>query len=343
MTSNPDVLLIAFGSSLGLGLLLTPAARWVALRYRILDHPSTPIKTHREPTPYLGGLAVFEAVALALIGLRFFTHFPTGTLRSLRAVLVGGGFVAAVGLVDDMKAGGLDFRWKFFFQVVGALILVAFDIRIHFIHPDWLAVLFTVLWVVAVTNAFNLIDIMDGLSASQALTASLGFLFVAMPGEELYVNLTATALAGACLGFLPYNLSRSRKIFMGDAGSLFLGFTLAAVSMGMSYTRENDLGVLSPILILGFPLYDTFFVSTLRIVQGKSPFLGSKDHLALKLRALGIPPEGIVGLMAAVATLGSVAAFLAVRAPAIVSVFLLSAFAVVGLYAVLRLHKVKVP
>jgi UDP-GlcNAc:undecaprenyl-phosphate GlcNAc-1-phosphate transferase len=173
--------------------------------------------------------------------------------------------------------------------------------------------------------------------------ASLGFLFLSMPGEELYVNLTSTALAGACLGFLPYNLSRSRKIFMGDAGSLYLGFTLAAVSMGMSYTKENDLGVLSPILILGFPLYDTFFVSTLRIAQGRSPFLGSKDHLALKLRALGIPPEGVVGLMAAVAALGSVAAFLAVRVPAIVSVFLLSVFAVVGLYAVLRLHKVQVP
>ena len=147
---------------------------------------------------------------------------------------------------------------------------------------------------------------------------------------------------GLCVGFLPHNFFPA-KIFMGDAGSLFMGFTLAAVSMGMSYTRINDLGVLSPILILGFPLYDTFFVSTLRLAQGKSPFLGSKDHLALKLRALGLPPEGVMGLMAAVATLGSVAAFLAVRGPAVVSVFLVIGFAVAGLYAVLRLHKVKVP
>ena len=343
MISAVELLFIAFSSSLVLALLFTPMARQVALRFHILDHPSTPIKTHRDPTPYLGGTALYLATAVVLISLRFATHFPSGTLRSLRAILMGGGFMAAIGLVDDVKPGGLDFRWKFFLQVVGALLLCSFDIRIKFIHPDWLAILFTIVWVVAVTNAFNLIDIMDGLSSSQALVAALGFLFVALPHEEIYVNLAATTLAGACLGFLPYNLSSSRKIFMGDAGSLFLGFTLAAVSMGMSYSGESDFGVLAPIFILGFPLYDTLFVSTMRVAQGKSPFLGSKDHLALKLKAMGLSPAGVVFLMAAVAGVLSVTAFFVTREPNYVSWFLLSAFGVVGLYVVLRLHKVKVP
>ncbi len=343
MTSETDLYLTAFGSALFLAALLTPLARQAALRWNILDRPNTPVKTHRDPTPYLGGVALYAAVAVTLLLLRARTHFPSGTLRSLRAVLVGGFFMAGVGLMDDVKAGGLNFRWKFFLQFWGALLLIAFDIRIKFIQPDWLAYVFTVLWVVAITNAFNLIDIMDGLSSSQALTASLGFLFIALPHEEVYVNLTSASLAGACLGFLPYNLSSRWKIFMGDAGSLFLGFSLAAVSMGGSYTRETDFGLFAPILILGLPLYDTFFVSTLRVWEGKSPFLGSKDHLALKLRALGFSPHKVVFIMAAAAGVFSCAAYVATRAVLSVSFFLLALFAVVGLYVVIRLHRVKVP
>src|SRR5262249_52647986 len=160
---------------------------------------------------------IYVAMALTLLFLRAFTHFPSGTLRFLRAVLVGGLFMVGVGLVDDIKPGGLDFRWKFFLQFCGALLLIAFDIRIKFVHPDWLAYVFTVLWVVAITNAFNIIDIMDGLSSSQALVASLGFFFISLPNEEVYVNFISIVLAGACLGFLPYNLSTRWKIFMGDA------------------------------------------------------------------------------------------------------------------------------
>lgn len=338
-----DLSLAAFGIAFVLSLVLVPLARVIALRWGVMDVPSTPVKTHRDPTPYLGGVAVYSAVALCLLFLRFTTHFPSGTLRSLRALLVGGGFVMLVGLVDDVKHGGMDFRWKFFFQFLGALILMAFDIRIKFIHPDWLAGVFTVLWVVGITNAFNIIDIMDGLSASQATAAALGFVFIALPHEEIYVNFTALALAGACLGFLPYNLSSKRKIFMGDAGSLFLGFTLAAMSMGMSYTSESDFGLFAPILILGLPVYDTFFVSVLRVWQGKSPFLGSKDHLALKLKALGFSPRQVVSLMAAAAVVFSLAAYAVLRSPFYVSWILLTVVTVVGLYLMCRLHRVQVP
>lgn len=343
MISAPDVTLTAFGAALAFSAAFTPLARRAAIRWNALDHPSSPVKTHRSPTPYLGGLAVYAAVAGALLLLRLTTNFPSGTLRSLRAILAGGGFMVAVGLMDDLKRGGLDFRWKFFFQFLGALLLMAFDIRIKFIQPDWLGGIFTVLWVVGITNAFNIIDIMDGLSTSQAMVACLGFLLIALPGEEIYVNVAAAGLAGACLGFLPYNLSERRKIFMGDTGSLFLGFTLAAVSMGMSYSSETEFGLFAPLLILALPIYDTLFVSILRIRQGKSPFLGSKDHLALKLRAAGLSSGGVVSALAATAAFASIAAYAVIRAPFYVSCFLLTLLGVLGLYAAVRLRRVEVP
>lgn len=332
-----------FSTAFLLVLAVTPAVRWAAMLFGIMDFPSSPVKTHRTPTPYLGGLAIFFGILVSLLATRFFTHFPTGTLRSTRAILAGGAFMVLVGLVDDIKPGGLNFRWKFLFQGLGAVLLILFDVKIQFIQPEWLATLVTVVWVVGVTNAFNIIDIMDGLAASQAFVAAMGFLFISIPTEDLYVNFTAAAVGGAALGFIPYNLSERLKIFMGDAGSLMLGFFMAALSLGTSYTRVSEVGLLAPLLILGLPLYDTFFVSTLRIKQGKSPFLGSKDHLALKLRAIGLSPHGLVALLAGVAALFCVAAYLVTWWPFYVAFFIFAIAAIVGLFVVVKLQHVEVP
>lgn len=299
----------AFLISWVLALLATPLARAMALSLKVLDHPSTPVKTHAKATPYFGGLALFVGVAGSLLCARFFINFPSGTLHALRGLLVGGFFMVLVGLVDDVRPRGLSFQWKFFFQIAGALLLILFDVRLHFIHPEWLGLVATVVWVVGITNAFNIIDIMDGLAASQACVAALGFLFIALPTEQTFVNLAAAAVAGACLGFIPFNLSTRWKIFMGDTGSLLLGFLLAAISMGISYTGANEVAVLAPFLILGLPIYDTFFVSALRVRQGKSPFLGSKDHLALKLRTLGFSSRQVVLLLSAAALAFGMAGF----------------------------------
>lgn len=334
---------IAFFMAAGITFLLTPVLRLLALRFKILDHPSTPVKTHQHPTPYLGGLAVYIGIAVTLLLLRFFTHFPTGTLRSLRGILIGSGFMVAVGLIDDLTPGGLKFQWKFFFQFIGALLLIYFDVRIHFIQPEWLSLLLTVLWTVGVTNAFNLIDIMDGLACSQIFVASMGFLFISIPTEDVYVNFAAAAVAGSALAFIPYNISSRLKIFMGDTGSLSLGFFMAALSMGTSYTRVSEIGVFSPLLILGLPLYDTLFVSIMRIKQGKSPFLGSKDHLALKLRALGLSNRRVVFVMAIAAAFCSFCAFYITWAPLYISIVVFAMLLLIG-YSVLRkLQAVHVP
>lgn len=333
----------AFSISFVLVAALTPLLRAAAVRWGVMDFPASPVKTHRAPTPYLGGVAIFLGIAGALLVMRFFTNFPTGTLHALRALLLGGTFMVMVGLADDILPGGLTFQWKFLFQAVGALLLLLFDVRIKFIQPEWLGSVFTVLWVVGITNAFNIIDIMDGLSSSQAFVACLGFLFISLPTEEIYVNFAAAALAGACLAFLPYNLSDRWKIFMGDAGSLLLGFFMAALSLGTSYSRVSEVGLFAPLLILGLPLYDTFFVSILRIKQGKSPFLGSKDHLALKLRTIGLSPRQVVACLAGVAALFSAAAYLVTCAPFYVALFIFAFAGVVGLFVVVKLHHVQVP
>ncbi len=291
--------------------VMTPLVRWIAVRLGRYDVAHAGIKTHKVPTPALGGVAIWIALSSALVWARFTTSFPTGTLRSLRGILAGGGLLFALGLVDDLrKPVGLGVPLKFAVQIAAAGLCAAYGLRIQFLKPEHLGLLVTILWVVGVTNAFNIIDIMDGLAASQAAIAGLAFLWIALPSEEIYVNFGAAALLGACLGFLPWNLSSGYKIFMGDSGSLSVGFVLSALAMGTRYSEVNPLGVYAPLLILAVPIYDTLFVMYLRMKRGMSPFMGSRDHFALRLEALGLDRGRIVFLTAAGSLLLSVCAWL---------------------------------
>ncbi len=290
--------------SFSIALLLTPLVRWLALQTSAVDAPASAIKTHKTTTPLLGGVAIALAFFASLSGVRLFTSFPTGTLRSLRGFFIGAMIMLALGLIDDLKKPhGLGVKTKFFFQILAAAVLVHYDMRIHFIQPDYLAIALSVVWVVGIANAFNIIDIMDGFSSSQAAVAALGFLLIALPSEEIYVNFAAAALLGGTLGFLPFNMTEKRKIFVGDCGSLFMGFVLAALSMGTHYSRYNPLAVYAPLLILAVPIYDTLFVSYMRLSRGQSPFMGSKDHYALRLEKIGFTRQQIV-LYSAVVSLG---------------------------------------
>lgn len=266
----------------------------MAVRLRIFDRPLSEVKTHKQPVPYLGGAAIAGGLTVSLFAARFLTSFPTGTLHALRGIISGSVIIFLLGLVDDLSPHGIGYKKKFLVQFAAALCLILFDIRIKFVTPSWLAYLLTAIWIVGVTNAINIVDIMDGLASGLGMIASLGFLFISLPSEEIYVNFTAAALAGALLGFLPFNLSKRWKIFMGDTGSLLTGFVLAALSLGTSYSRINNLGVFAPILILALPIYDTFLVIYLRFTKGLSPFLGSRDHFALRLEAYGFFREEIL-------------------------------------------------
>ncbi|HVE13891.1 MAG TPA: MraY family glycosyltransferase, partial [Elusimicrobiota bacterium] len=237
--------------------------------------------------------------------------------------LGGGTIIFLVGLADDMRRpGGLDWKTKMLVQVLAAGFLMAFGIRIRFIQPPYLAYALTGLWVVGICNAFNIVDIMDGLAASQAAVAAFAFLVISLPSEEVYVNFAAATILGVCLGFLPWNFSTKSKIFLGDSGSLLLGFVLSALALGTNYSRVNPLGVYAPLFILLVPIFDTLFVMVLRLRKGHSPFLGSKDHFALRLERMGYHRHHIVALCAAVSGILAMCAFLVTRVTLLWSIWI---------------------
>ncbi|MBI4423879.1 MAG: undecaprenyl/decaprenyl-phosphate alpha-N-acetylglucosaminyl 1-phosphate transferase [Elusimicrobia bacterium] len=304
----------AIGIAAAVSAAVTPVVRQLAMRFGWLDRPSSAVKTHKVATPCLGGVGIWIGFAVSLLVIRWMTTFPSGTLRSLRAVLFGSLVVFILGVIDDLdKPVGLHFRTKFAGQLAAAGLLVYFGIRIAFVAPDYVAVGLTLFWVVGITNAFNIIDIMDGLSATQGIMAAAGFLLISLPSEQIYVNFASASLLGAALGYLPWNFSSQSKIFMGDSGSMTLGFVLSAVALGIDYSQVNPLGVYAPLFILMIPMYDTFYVMAMRMRRGLSPFRGSKDHFALRLERLGFSRDQIVILASLAAGLLSVCAFIVTR------------------------------
>lgn len=342
LIKNYQLYLGAFLLPLALSLALTPALRALAIRFGHVDQP-TDIKTHKVPTPLFGGAAIFIAFAVTLLVLRFYTSFPTGTLRDLRVMLMGGAVMFLLGIIDDLyKPHGLGFKAKFAVQFAVAVFVVMYGFRIRFIHPEYLAGALSVLWIVGVSNAFNIIDIMDGLSAGQAALAAFGFLLIAFPSESIYVNFASAALAGAAVGFLPYNMSKRFKIFMGDSGSLLCGFVLALIALGTKYSTVNPLGVYAPLFILAVPIYDTLFVSFLRLRRGHSPFLGSKDHFALRLEKIGFSRRWVVWL-ASLATLSlAIFAWLMTQVPLAWGIVIAAALTFEFLLVSLAIAKIKI-
>lgn len=342
LLENFRLYFLAFLLPLLLSLGLTPLLRLLAVKYGHLDKP-TDIKTHKHPTPLLGGAAVFAAFTLSLVFMRFYTSFPTGTLRDLRVLLVGGAVMFLLGFVDDMrKPHGLGVKTKFAVQFAVAICTAYYGIRIHFLSPDYLSFALSVLWIVGVSNAFNIIDIMDGLSSGQAFLAAFGFLLIAFPSESIYVNFASAALAGAALGFLPFNMSHKFKIFMGDSGSLLCGYVLAVIAMGTKYTEVNPLGVYAPLIILAVPIYDTIFVSVMRLRRGHSPFIGSQDHFALRLEKIGFSRRKVVRLTSLVTFGLSVFAWLITQVPLGWGVLIATVLAIEFVLVGIAIAKIKI-
>lgn len=330
---------VAFFFALALAYVLTPLLRKIALKFGILDHPVPDIKIHLKPIPYLGGLAIWLAFVLTLLGVRLLTSFPTGTLRNLRGIFYGGTLIMVLGLIDDIWK--LDYRVKLFGQFIASIILILYNIRIEFISSIPLSIFLTIFWVVGITNAVNIIDIMDGLAAGVVVIAGLAFFFIALPTEKIYVNFAALALAGSCLGFLRYNW-RPAKIFMGDSGSLFIGFILAAVSLGESYTTINNIGLFAPFLVLGIPIYDTLLVIFFRILKGKSIFAGSRDHFAFRLEAMGYDRKKVVLINYYLTAILGLAAFLITTVKFELAVIIYAAIIAFAILYATRLIYVKV-
>jgi UDP-GlcNAc:undecaprenyl-phosphate GlcNAc-1-phosphate transferase len=254
----------------------TPLMQKAAIQLGIVDKPDGRLKNHRDPIPYLGGVAVFAAYLLTIGVLTDFED------RETLGLLLSGCIALLVGLIDDF--GVLTPNQKLLGQALAALVLIKSGtfIKLTFL-PVWVAIPLTVLWIVAVTNAFNIIDIMDGLAAGVAAVAAVSIAAANyLAGRDAQAFLAAV-LAGAAVGFLRHNFHPA-KIFLGDAGSMFIGFMLAALSMNAGYTRVNLLAVISPVFILGIPLFDLLLVMFIRWRKGIPVTKGSPDHFALRLR-----------------------------------------------------------
>jgi UDP-GlcNAc:undecaprenyl-phosphate GlcNAc-1-phosphate transferase len=314
--------LLTFALAAGLALWLTPRVREAAIRFGIVDRPDGRLKEQKDPVPYLGGIAIYLSFLLALA---LTVEFSRGTL----GLLLAGSIVVLVGLVDDL--GSLKPWTKLAGQTVAVLVLVksGIYIKLTFI-PVPLAIALSILWLLACTNAFNLIDIMDGLSAGTAMVASMGLIVVATLGGNSDAALVLAALAGSCLGFLRYNFEPA-KIYMGDCGSLFLGLMLGATAMNNAYTRTNRLAAIAPALILGVPLFDMLFVMYIRRRRGLPVMLGSPDHVALRLRKWRLTTkQTVIGSYAATFVLGLAAlAMCSVSLP--VATWILGGVAIVGI------------
>ncbi len=288
---------LSFCLSLGLSFWFVPRVRAAALRIGFVDRPDGRLKRQETPVAYLGGLAVYIAF-LVSVALTF------GFSQEVLGLLLASALVVVFGLIDDM--GALSPWVKLAGQVLACLVLIRSGVYIKLdILPFWVAAPLTMLWLVATTNAFNLIDIMDGLSAGVAAVAAMAiFALTAMAGREV-PSMMCAALAGSLIGFLRYNFQPA-TIYLGDTGSQFIGLMLGALAMNNSVTGRNLVAAFAPIVILGVPLFDMLFVMHVRQLRGLPVMLGSPDHFALRLRKWRLTTrQTVVASYGAAALLGA--------------------------------------
>lgn len=324
--------LLAFVLALVISLYTTPLMRTAALRFGIVDRPDGRLKKQAEPVPYLGGLAIYLSFLLALTASRRFDS------TEVLGMLLAGAIAVILGLIDDL--GVLSPGIKLAGQVVAVLALInaSVYIKLGFLPPP-LAIILSFLWLLGIINAFNLIDVMDGLAAGVAAAASfILFLIAAVNGRQTYAILLA-ALCGALVGFLRYNVQPAR-IYMGDTGSMFIGLMLGALAMNNSYTRQNLVASVAPVVILGVPIFDMLFVMYVRFRRGLPVFLGSPDHFALRLRKWRLTTrQTVTASWAATVALGGLAiAMMLSEAP--VALAILGGIALASLVLALLLRRI---
>jgi UDP-GlcNAc:undecaprenyl-phosphate GlcNAc-1-phosphate transferase len=318
---GPFRFVAAFLAALGLSIYFTPVIRKGAVAYGVVDRPDGKLKKHTEPTPYLGGIAVYLAFLFALA----FTYEFTGEVLGL---LLAASIVVMLGLFDDLKV--LTPGVKLLGQIVAALVLVKAGIMIRLAFlPPWFALGLTVFWLVGMTNAVNLIDVSDGLAAGVASVAGIFLYIVSIWNGHTTIAMLTLALVGATVGFLAYNRPPAR-IYLGDAGSMFLGFMLGALAMSPRYTFNHELGAAAPLIILGVPIFDTFFVMLVRAVRRIPLMRGSPDHFAVRLRNHGVSAGVIAtGSYLVTAALGGAALLVCISARE-TAVWILAVLSVAG-------------
>lgn len=282
-----------FGATVALTMFLTPLALRFALRRALLDHPGAN-KAQPSPVPYLGGAAILAAFVVVVLGAALLQR-PTGALDQLVIILTLAVLLGCVGLLDDLR--NLSPWVRLGLEVAAGVTVWATPAGAEVFSNDALNLVITVAWIVGVTNAINLLDNMDGLSAGVAAIAALFVTAMAADNGQFLVAVLAVALAGCAAGFLRSNFHPAR-IYMGDAGALFIGFLLAVLTLKLDFVEAPRLIALGvPVLVLGVPLFDTTMVTLNRLRHGRSPLSGGRDHTSHRLVFVGIPVTATVTLI----------------------------------------------
>lgn len=261
--------------------------------------------------PLVGGLAI-GLVFLLIILFGFLLH---GGLPSEIGGIMAASFLMLIfGAIDDLRE--LSVVVKLSAQLIAASFLIFLGVRTQIIHIGGPAnIIITLAWILAITNAFNHLDVTDGVAGSTALIAALAFFAVAVLNRDIHTAILSLSLSGALVGFLIFNFPPA-KVYMGNSGSHFLGFVLSAVALLISYAPvERKVALISPLLILGFPIFDTAFLVFLRIGKNKLPFKKSNDHLALRFLAAGYSKKKTLFTMACLSLFFSLCGVLLSRLP----------------------------
>ena len=307
-------IIAAFAIAAVLSYFFTPPVKNFAHKVGAIDVPKDARRMHKKPIPRLGGLAIYGGFLCSIL---IFGQLD----ETMLCVLLGAAIIVALGIFDDVLALGA--KLKFVVQIVAAAIPVCIgDLQIGlftnlnplsdtpFVHLGILAVPVTIIWIVGITNAVNLIDGLDGLAVGVSSSAAITMLAVALLTGNMPIAITMAALAGACIGFMPYNLNPA-KIFMGDTGSTFLGYMLATVSIMGLFKFYAVISFAVPFLILGLPIFDTANAIIRRVAAGRSPMSPDRGHVHHKLIDMGFNQKQAVAILYAIsATLGLTAVVL---------------------------------
>lgn len=318
-----------------IAFITTPLVKSLAEKMGAVDVPKDNRRMHKIPIPRMGGLAIFLGFLLSTL-----IFVPLST--PIRGMLLGSVIIVVLGILDDIYA--LPALPKLIVQIVAALVAVFHGNVIQVLsnpnvfsdNPYWVlggwAIPVSVVWIVAITNAVNLIDGLDGLAVGVATISSLTMLVIAMLVSDGVVALMMAALAGGCIGFIPYNHNPA-KIFMGDTGSTFLGFILATVSIQGLFKFYTIISFAVPFLMLGLPLFDTCFAILRRLSKGQNPMAPDRSHVHHRLIDMGFNQKQAVAILYVISAILGLSAVVLTTSGALKAMMLLCALCLAGLIA----------
>ncbi len=282
--------LTVFSATVGLCVVLTPWAMKWAVHWNLLDHPGGH-KSHDTAVPYMGGVAIVTTFSSAVIIISRLRP-PHSGQNELLVVLAAAVFLALVGLVDDLRH--VSPLWRIAVEIAAAVVMWSIGAGVIVTTSETLNMGLTVLWFVGITNAFNLLDNMDGLAAGIAAISSLTIFSIAATNGQFLVGVLAVGLAGCAIGFLGHNFHPAR-IYMGDGGALFLGFLVAYLGVKLRFEGGRLVSALVPMLTCSVAILDTTLVTISRLAARRSPFQGGQDHVSHRMVRLGLPVPVAVG------------------------------------------------